>query len=406
MIGKIPGAPTNYQIDGMVTAIDMQRQVCKVICFDGRMLSNVSWSQPFGGTGRSAMTFSPVPRERVRVKFDAKGNACIEKSLQIPAFSRTDIQYIGPVQELNNEYFYRRYNASMLGSSSSAGNSKPEDQIPGDFSISKGGSVFAVTNSGSILSKASSMAQILITKIDDLVRVVSRNYQQFSEAAKKVQDNVRGRIYQYHAWYHTRQSSVDDTPEYWEAIGDVAAAEFTKGEIVDEDLPEADDRVYKRQVDNDGSVRYYEQITTSGETTSVSSSPTASTTSLFNNNKWSILVADNSSSGFKEILVDKATIRVQGSGEVSLVFNEDGTASINGTTSLGVSFPEISVTCDSLDETVNGNVTRIVSGNLIETIGGNVTRTTVGNVVESTAGSKVESTVGSHTISGNPTVIS
>lgn len=340
---------TAKEIQGIVTAVDIRRGVCKVICHDGRLLTNVGWKQAFGGLGRSGLNYSPVPRERVYIQMQGSGDFVITGSARPSVFSRTDSITLGNLGYAESETFYRRYNASMNSTEAESGNSRPVDQIPGDVTITQGGGILGVTNTGSILAKASTLAQIFISKVDDIVRVVTRNYQQFSEASKKVQESVMGRVYQYHAWYHTRESSFQDLPEYEEIIGDVAAGESKKGEYESTStLPAQDARVYKRHITKDTETRYTEESTVDGETTSVSTDATSNTvTENFDNNRWRVHVTDGSSNTHTELLATSATITTAGGGNVTLIFNEDGTASISGSTSLLVEFPEVNVECDT-----------------------------------------------------------
>ncbi len=372
MIGQTPGAPRNYETEGIVTAIDIQRSICKVICNDGRIISNVTWGQTYGGLGRSALNYSPVPRERVRVVYDQSSNPYISCSMQPIGFARTDKSFLGKFQELDDTYFYRRYNTGLGSIAASSGTSRPLDQIPGDTTITQGGATIGATNSGSIFIKSSSLAQIFLSKIDDIVRVVTRNYQQFSEVAKKTQTNVVGRIYQYHAWYYTGVSSRADAPEYEEVIGDVAAGDFAKGELVDPaGLPASDDRLYKRQVNNDGIMRYQENMDTNGEEDSISTDGGANHTfaertntqdDMFITNgtdtstktntalKWKVIVDDGSSNGMKEITAKYAKIEVIGGGSSDMTFNDDGTVYLNSTTGVYVDTPEVIISnCDKID---------------------------------------------------------
>lgn len=354
------GKDKNYEVEGIVTSVDIVRGVCKVLCKDGRALINVPISPSFGGMGRSGFNYSPSHRERVRVRYDSGGNPYISSSCPPLTFSRQDKTYIGVVQEFDDKYFYSRYNASMVSSKGQAGTSRPIDQIPGDTSITQGGGVLGVTRVGSIFAKASPWAQIFVTKIDDMIKVIARNYHQFSESAKKVQENVKGRIYQYHAWYMTKESSRDDEPEYEEIIGDVAAGDFTKGDKTDVALPAADERLYQRQVNNDRTRRYTETMDVNGEETSTSTDGASNSVSkVHSNTKWSVLVSDGSSSGYEEIIATRALIQVQGGGSVALQFNDDGTATLVGDTSLLVDFPDVTVN----SETSTVNATTSIEAN-------------------------------------------
>lgn len=368
----------NKDIEGIVTSVDVRREVCKVLCMDGRTLTNVSWRSPFGGLGRSGLNYTPVPRERVTVSIRS-GDYVIVGSRRPQVFSRTDLHQISPLSYVEQQAFYNRYNTGMVSSSAQAGNSKALDQIPGDVSITQGGGSFTVTNTGSILAKASSFAQILLTKIDDVVRVVGRNYQQFSEASKKVQESVLGRVYQYHAWYHTRGSSVAQKPEYEEIIGDVAAGESKKGDYSAEpNLPSADDRVYKRIISKSEITRFTETSTVDGETTSISTDGGDNvTTENMENDRWRVSVVDSTNSSIQEYFSDRVSISSVGSGSVSIVFNADGTCTLQGSTRCIVDFPEVVVNAPTT--TVNATTATI------NTDTSNVTATTSATITAPTA---------------------
>ena len=348
------------EVRGIVTSVDIRRGVCKVLCNDGRALTNVTWRPPFGGLGRSGLSYSPIPRERVVVLISGQDYHILGSERPV-VFSRVDNHYIGPLSSNFDYSFYDRYNASMVSSAAESGNSKPKDQIPGDVSITQGGGNLTITNSGSILAKASSFAQIFLSKIDDIVRVVGRNYQQFSEASKKVQESVLGRVYEYHAWYHTRSSSMAQEPEYEEIRGDVAAGESKKGDYDPEpSLPASDDRILKRVITQSGSERFLEESTLDGNISTVSKDTGSNRTEgTFHNSLWKIEVLDGSSNSFTELTAKKATISSTGGGSVTMVFNDDGTCSLVGSASLFVDFPDVTIQSDT--STVNASTSATVN---------------------------------------------
>ena len=377
-------------VRGTVTAVDIVRSVCKVRTEDGRFLTNVGWKHNYGGLGRSGENAAPVPREIVYVKQVDLNTFCIEGSPRINSYDIEDKLFIGSYQSEDDD-FYRHYNLSFVRDKTEAGTSRPKDQIPGDRTITQGGGILGVTGSGSIIAKASALANIFITKIDDVVRVMSRNYEQFSEAAKKIQANVIGRVYEYHAWYYLRNSSRVDSPEYWEARGDVSAAEDAKGNYIGKSsLPSQDGTVRKSVVDevDDGSIvarRYWETMSLDGEEIRKSNDTddTNKTKEEFLNDKWTMYVDDGNGTGYKELNAAECIIDMQGSGSSYVKFDRDGNMRMVSTTSLYVETPDVDVVCDyatldvseDADATIGNNMTVDVGNDLTATVGNNASAT-------------------------------
>jgi hypothetical protein len=122
---------------------------------------------------------------------------------------------------------------------------KPADFSPGDYVItSDGGSLMALLSNGSVILKSSGLAQILISKFNDLVRVVARNWERFSDIGQQTVANVANRMYDFTGWDRKLEKSKVGIYELKDIVGDVAAGEVLLGEPnTSVELPIKDDRV-------------------------------------------------------------------------------------------------------------------------------------------------------------------
>ena len=76
---------------------------------------------------------------------------------------------------------------------------------------------------GTALIKASPLAQIVNSKYDDLVRVMARNWERFSDLGQQTVANVKGRMYEFVGWDRDFSRSQNSIYELKDIIGDVVA---------------------------------------------------------------------------------------------------------------------------------------------------------------------------------------
>lgn len=228
-------------IEGMVTYVDPIRFICTVKTIQGQYFSQVPWLLPTGGSGKNGMHLSPSIGDQVVISTVLTYPIIIGSlpRIGVPTTSLTSVsgQPIGA--DAGN-------NSSMRGDFV-ANPEKPNDFSPGDFTFtSEGGGILSLMANGSGLFKASGFAQIFLSKFNDLVRVVARNWERFSDIGQQTVANIQGRMYDFLGWDRDLTRSKVGIYELNDIVGDVALGEAFMGEPNEHTaLPDKDDRLRK-----------------------------------------------------------------------------------------------------------------------------------------------------------------
>lgn len=250
MAGLISAAfsPDTTLVEGNVVFVDTIRFMCNVQTVTKQTLVDVRWLIPSGGSGEGGVHCAPTVGERVIVS-TALSYPLILGSLPSISDQRSYITATGGTGSVD------------LGSASTLRNryvsnpGKPIDFLQGDSATtSPGGGIFSMLSSGAIVAKASSLAQIVLTKFGSLVRVVARNYQRFSDSSAEASLSVQGRLYHWFGQDKLFARNKTGLPRYNEVVGDVAVGEtyLSDGLTLPDNqaLPGADDRVKKTWLKN------------------------------------------------------------------------------------------------------------------------------------------------------------
>jgi phage baseplate assembly protein gpV len=220
--------PSAYLTDAIVTSVDVLRKSCKVITQEGKGISTVHWSGFYGSAGRAGEVYTPIAGDKVKVLVD-QGIATILSGFDHPTFDTRNPTRIGSTSSLSS--ILQRINLTQWSEDTLAGTSTPSDSLPGDrmFTTSSG-ALFGATAAGSVILKASPLAQVLVSRLDDIVRVVGRNQEYFSDACKHVNANAAGDVFSYREYYRTWADSLAEKATYWEAYGNTLSALESRGE--------------------------------------------------------------------------------------------------------------------------------------------------------------------------------
>lgn len=320
-------SPHSYDsnfVEGTVTNIDPIRFVCSVRTSKGQFFSDVSWLLPSGGAGKSGIHLSPNIGDQV----------VITTALSYPII-------IGCLPRLGNaETQLTNVSGASLGvdagSSSNLRNgvtsnpNKPSDFTPGDYTItSEGGGILTMLANGSIFLKSSPLAQLLISKFDDLVRVVARNWERISDVGQQTTANINGRLYEFMGWDRNLSRSKVAIYELKDIIGDVAAGSVLKGEPnPGATLPAKDSRIRKYSLENTSGGELMTEVLTDDGKIVVIVNNGGTTTTTHDNSKWeghvlngtysvitilpgSILIDHN---GISKVLLDSNQINLDHNG--------------------------------------------------------------------------------------------
>lgn len=206
-----------------VTAVDITRKVCKCISDLGEIMSDVRWLIPVGGTDGSGSSCSPMENSKVLVDISTGfpfilGSIHNESAdiVRRPNIGRQDV----------DEPVIADYTTITTGDLV-RGQGTPRDQRVGDIlNTTDGGAIQGVLSSGTVINKASPLAQILCSRYGDLVRVVSRNNEHFTDVDKTIKTSIRGSLYTRNDLYRDPVRSRDEVPSMVRYSGNVQAAEL------------------------------------------------------------------------------------------------------------------------------------------------------------------------------------
>jgi hypothetical protein len=127
---------------------------------------------------------------------------------------------------------------------------KPKDSLLGDRVISSIGANFlALLRGGSVILRSSRAAEIFMSNYYNLVRVVSRNWEHFTDVGSDVVRNFSGRIYRYTGYAPTFALAKEEDYKLHFYYGDTKAAETIKtGYNTYSGTPSTNTIIYKEQI--------------------------------------------------------------------------------------------------------------------------------------------------------------
>ncbi|MNK10026.1 hypothetical protein D3C87_280370 [compost metagenome] len=219
-----PVKPNSNHDEGYVTEVDARNMVCKVKTIRGQNLDNVAFTQASGGSSRAGDRATPVMGDRVVIHYEL-GYPLIYGFL--PKIQTDDNKF--PVSIDTGLELVNTGNFTSEGVNAVGDQNKPGDILVGDRIIaSTGGGILAVLRGGSLLLRSSRLAEIFISKWDDVVRVVSRNWEHFTDVSSDVVKNIKGRVYRYTGYALTADAAKDEDYQYNLYYGDTALAKAIK----------------------------------------------------------------------------------------------------------------------------------------------------------------------------------
>jgi hypothetical protein len=131
-----------------------------------------------------------------------------------------------------------------------ADQNKPKDGLLGDRIISSIGANFlALLRGGSIILRSSRAAEIFLNNYHNLVRIVSRNWEHYTDVSSDVVRNFAGRIYRYTGYAPTFPLAKAEDYKLHFYYGDTKAGETIKTNYNNYvGTPATDTVIYKEQI--------------------------------------------------------------------------------------------------------------------------------------------------------------
>lgn len=357
MFGKSAPAGSSIFTEATVETVDIKRSVCKCRTDKRQYLNDVRWGYTLGQSKERGDNNHPIPGERV-VLINVRGDRYIFMSLGLTQIMDASIRSSISRGRGSSE-FHSRYNHSVGEDYVRREGSVPTEMVTGDkVYTGERGSLFGLLKGGTFVAKASGLAQLLISRVDDLFRIVSRNYEMFSEGYTHYSINLRGRLYNYLGFYHEQASSRKDSPDYYEMFGDVAAGEEAKENYLLEDLVLPDkDTILKLQripaKDVDGEVigtRWLSTYSSAGKRVEVASTFDSGVVCTITSEEghWRVEVESGGNQAFLDVTPVQILSQVNG----CTVTQTGTTIQVNAPSSVTVISPVVSVEA-STSATVN-----------------------------------------------------
>lgn len=356
--------------EGTVIQVDPKRYFCRVKTMKGQTLNSVQWLLPSGGSNRGGDRICPLVGDRVMVNFG------LGYPVIVGFFPRLQTEDgARPLSLVSGNETVDMGNYSPEGTVAWGDQNRPKDMVLGDRVISSiGGSFLALLRAGSVLIRSSRGAEILTSKLDNLVRIVSRHWEHFTEVSSDVVRNINGRVYRYTGYAHTfALSKIEDYKLHF-YFGDVKAAETIKTTY----------RTYSGTPVGFDSAIYKEQVT-----------------DIVSGNPRELMRRTIKLDGEEEVWITNGTVftRVKSTnGVLTLSWNDQNTVTINedkihavhkdgadvilDAAGIRATFEDgnINMSSGSIVTTFDSGTVTMTGSNIVTQIGGSTTTSTSGNI--------------------------
>lgn len=211
----------------MVTSVDVTNHNCKVVSNLGHNLNYVKWMIPSNSAGRGTDTNTPRVGDKVVIDFR------LGYPLIIGYLPRLGGTIPGESSTFSHPITYSSETRPDTGSFGPENDTVdinpgvPKDFVPGDKVLTtEGGNMLSLLRNGTTFLRAAPLSQLILSKYDDLVRIVSRNYDLFTDLGAEVVASIRGRTYKFLGAAKKSWMSRRDLYQYKEYLGDVALGEL------------------------------------------------------------------------------------------------------------------------------------------------------------------------------------
>lgn len=242
-------------VEAEVMSVDAKRGFCEVKTIHGQKLTSVKWLCTSGGSSRAGDYGTPTVGDQV----------VISLTLTYPViFGYLPRVNEGNIGAVSIDTGIAVGDTGNLSTSQGPGigfaPGKPEDMVAGDrVIVSEGGGFLALLRMGTVILRSSRLAQIVLSKFDDLIRIVGRNLEVFTDSHTEVSHNLRGRVYRFIGLSKTHPEVRTDNFTYQEIYGDTAAGEYSKQDFLTSGIPVANSTLRKIKVLS-GSTEVYSGI--------------------------------------------------------------------------------------------------------------------------------------------------
>lgn len=212
---------THYE--AVVAGVDLDRHECKVISDNGQTIHGVRWLKTAGGSNGYGDNSSPAEGDRVLVLKLSGGRHWIQG--YIPTPTRNETRAVGPAIGKQGVTPEPLADFSTLQADGVSGDqSHPLDQRVGDWTrTSHGGGMIALLRAGTVITKASPTALFMLSPFDDLGRLVTRNWEHYTDVDSTRKISSGGAVSMTHEVFPTVARARSELPSMREVRGAASA---------------------------------------------------------------------------------------------------------------------------------------------------------------------------------------
>jgi phage baseplate assembly protein gpV len=250
MFSNLSKPDPNYD-EGIVVQIDPKRKACKVKTITGQNLDYVQWTESVGNSSRGGDRVGPSMGDRVVILYGL-GYPLIFGFL--PKLQSEENTFPLHIDSGNSTVDTGDY--SPGGTLAMGDTNKPGDILNGDRVISsEGGAQLGLLRAGTVFLRSSRLAEIFLSKWDDVVKVICRNWEHYTDVSSDIVKNFKGRVYRYIGYTNSFSEAKAEAYRYHQYFGDVAAAEALKTNYLapPSPMPDISALLKKEQVTKPGS---------------------------------------------------------------------------------------------------------------------------------------------------------
>lgn len=214
---RSPGGSNALFYEAYVAGVDVKRHECKIRTDYGQTINGVRWLKDGGADGYGE---NKIPTERSRVLVMRMGNTHIIMG-SLGLITNDNIRTPGPSIGKQGGINIEPTNFSVAQSVTISGDqSTPTDQKVGDWSrTSHGGGMISLLRAGTVMLKASSTSMFMLSPFDDLGRLVTRNWEHFTDVDSTRKVSSGGAVSMTHEVYPTSSRARNNQPSMREVRG-------------------------------------------------------------------------------------------------------------------------------------------------------------------------------------------
>lgn len=358
-------APNSMFDEGIVIQVDSGSRNCKVKTLRGKRLDQVQWTESVGGSARSGSRSGPQMGDRVVVMYGL-GFPLIFGFLPTPQSSENAF----PINIDTGQSIVDTGDYSAISTLVSGDSNKPQDLLNGDHtSSSEGGAFIGLLRGGSLLLKSSPLCQMFMSKIDDVVKIVSRNFEHYTDVSSDIVKNLKGRVYRYVAYTNNFTKAKQEDYQYHLYYGDTSLAEQVKTNYLTTPttLPDINSTLFKEQVTVLGTEVMHRKVSDSGvEEFYITGAGGSSTVTTADSN-----VTITRSNGATIVLDNSGIRHTYSGGEINMSSSGIESSYSGGT---------INMTSSGIQSSFSGGVINMTSSGINITFGGHFVTVTSSGV--------------------------